>query len=118
MQKVISHPQALAQCNSYLKSNDLVGEAAYDTAGSAKLIAEGTKPCQTQQGLCIILDILEWSSFVSFLLKIPQYYLFITLYDFSIAKLPGPLKGVGAICSELAAEHFGLEVLEKGSWSE
>lgn len=66
LQKVISHPQALAQCNSYLKSNDLVGEAAYDTAGSAKLIAEG------------------------------------------------PLKGVGAICSELAAEHFGLEVLEKG----
>ena len=38
---MISHPQALAQCNSYLKSNDLVGEAAYDTAGSAKLIAEG-----------------------------------------------------------------------------
>ena len=27
---------------------------------------------------------------------------------------PGQLKGVGAICSELAAEHFGLEVLEKG----
>ena len=27
---------------------------------------------------------------------------------------PGQLKGVGAICSELAAEHFGLEILEKG----
>eukprot|EP00913_Durusdinium_trenchii_P011236 g10552.t1 len=66
LQKVISHPQALAQCNSYLKSNELVGEAAYDTAGSAKLISEGK------------------------------------------------LKGVGAICSELAAEHFGLEILEKG----
>lgn len=63
---MISHPQALAQCNSYLKSSKLHSEAAYDTAGSAKLIAEGG------------------------------------------------LKGVGAICSELAAEHFGLEVLEKG----
>lgn len=53
LQKVISHPQALAQCNSYLKSNDLVGEAAYDTAGSAKLIAEGSEACQSQQSLCI-----------------------------------------------------------------
>ena len=49
LQKVISHPQALAQCNSYLKSNELVGEAAYDTAGSAKLISEG---CQ-QVHFCI-----------------------------------------------------------------
>ena len=28
---------------------------------------------------------------------------------------PGSLKGVAAICSELAAEHFGLEVLDKGA---
>ncbi|CAJ1378501.1 unnamed protein product [Effrenium voratum] len=66
LKKVISHPQALAQCNSYLKRHALPSEAAYDTAGSAKLISEGQQ------------------------------------------------KGVGAICSELAAEFFGLDVLEKG----
>ncbi|CAE7525358.1 TYRAAT2 [Symbiodinium necroappetens] len=64
--KAISHPQALAQCSSYLKKQGIVAEAAYDTAGSAKLIAEGK------------------------------------------------LEGVAAICSELAAEHYGLEVLDKG----
>ncbi|CAE7717988.1 ADT2, partial [Symbiodinium pilosum] len=57
---------ALAQCSSYLKKQGITAEAAYDTAGSAKLISEGS------------------------------------------------LKGVAAICSELAAEHFGLEVLDKG----
>ena len=29
----------------------------------------------------------------------------------------GQQKGVGAICSELAAEFFGLDVLEKGCWA-
>lgn len=64
--KVISHPQALAQCATYLKSLGVEGEQAYDTAGSAKLIADGN------------------------------------------------LKGVAAICSELAAGHYGLDILEKG----
>eukprot|EP00929_Paragymnodinium_shiwhaense_P112012 TRINITY_DN80263_c0_g1_i1.p1 TRINITY_DN80263_c0_g1~~TRINITY_DN80263_c0_g1_i1.p1 ORF type:complete len:629 (-),score=126.58 TRINITY_DN80263_c0_g1_i1:49-1935(-) len=64
--KVTSHPQALAQCDSYLRARKLATEVGYDTAGSAKLIAEGK------------------------------------------------LKGVAAICSELAAEHYGLEILDKG----
>lgn len=41
LKKVISHPQALAQCDSYLKRHGLRPEPAYDTAGSAKMISEG-----------------------------------------------------------------------------
>jgi len=64
--KIISHPQALAQCDSYIRNLGVVKEAAYDTAGSAKLIADGK------------------------------------------------LVGVAAICSEIAARHYGLEILDEG----
>ncbi len=38
--KVLSHPQALAQCRNFFLSNPhLTAEVAYDTAGSAKIIA-------------------------------------------------------------------------------
>lgn len=37
---VYSHPQALAQCEKYLKSLGVTVEAVYDTAGGAKLVAE------------------------------------------------------------------------------
>ncbi len=37
---VYSHPQALAQCDHYLKSRGWAREPAYDTAGSVKLIKE------------------------------------------------------------------------------
>lgn len=66
IKKVISHPQALAQCNSYINKLGVRGEAAYDTAGSAKLISEGK------------------------------------------------MEGVAAICSELAADYYGLEILDRG----
>jgi prephenate dehydratase len=36
----ISHPQALAQCDNYLRSLGITPIATYDTAGSAKMIAE------------------------------------------------------------------------------
>jgi prephenate dehydratase len=36
----ISHPQALAQCDNYLRSLGIKPIATYDTAGSAKMIAE------------------------------------------------------------------------------
>ena len=38
--KVISHPQALAQCSKFLDGLNAAIEPAYDTAGSAKLIRE------------------------------------------------------------------------------
>ncbi len=37
---VYSHPQALAQCEKYLKALGVTVEAVYDTAGGAKLVAE------------------------------------------------------------------------------
>lgn len=40
IKRVLSHPQALAQCENYLKSLNMKSEATYDTAGSAKLIKE------------------------------------------------------------------------------
>jgi len=37
---VYSHPQALAQCERYLKDLGVTVEAVYDTAGGAKLVAD------------------------------------------------------------------------------
>ena len=65
IKKVMSHPQALAQCDGYLRSLGVVKESTYDTAGSAKMIKEeGLKDC-------------------------------------------------AAIASDLAAETFGLEILDR-----
>ena len=41
---VYSHPQALAQCERYLKELGVTVEAVYDTAGGAKLVAEQKLP--------------------------------------------------------------------------
>ncbi len=38
--KVISHPQALAQCHAYLRARNLPSEVFYDTAGSVKHLKE------------------------------------------------------------------------------
>jgi prephenate dehydratase len=40
IRRVLSHPQALAQSDAYLRALDVEVVAAYDTAGSAKLIRE------------------------------------------------------------------------------
>lgn len=40
IRKVISHPQALAQCHAYLRSHNLPSEVFYDTAGSVKHLKE------------------------------------------------------------------------------
>ena len=40
IKKVMSHPQALAQCDNYLRSWGVSREEAYDTAGSAKMIKD------------------------------------------------------------------------------
>ncbi len=46
LRRVASHPQALAQCSRFIEANGLEPVAAYDTAGSAKTLAE-THPAQT-----------------------------------------------------------------------
>lgn len=38
VERVISHPQALAQCEGYLNRLGVIREATYDTAGSAKRV--------------------------------------------------------------------------------
>lgn len=39
IRRVISHPQALAQCDAYIRSlGEVKAEAAYDTAGSVKIV--------------------------------------------------------------------------------
>jgi len=40
IKKVISHPQALGQCASYLRGLGVKTESVYDTAGSVKLLKE------------------------------------------------------------------------------
>jgi len=44
LKTVRSHPQALAQCQNYLARHDLTPEAAADTAGSARNLAENPEP--------------------------------------------------------------------------
>jgi prephenate dehydratase len=65
LERVRSHPQALAQCQRYLKRHGLKAEPAFDTAGSARDLAAG------------------------------------------------PETGVAAIASALAAELYGLEILDR-----
>jgi prephenate dehydratase len=65
-QVVMSHPQALSQCDNFIRSAGFQRESTYDTAGSAKLIKEGN------------------------------------------------LRHAAAICSELAAKIYGLQLLESG----
>ena len=40
IRKVVSHPQALAQCHDYIKENGLTAEEAGNTAAAAKTVAE------------------------------------------------------------------------------
>jgi len=40
VRRVYSHPQALAQCEEFLRARGLEAIATYDTAGSAKMVAE------------------------------------------------------------------------------
>ena len=40
IRKVYSHPQALGQCRKYIEENGLEAVAAYDTAGSAKMLKD------------------------------------------------------------------------------
>lgn len=44
LRQVISHPQALAQCDHTLRSMGVAIEPAYDTAGSAKIVSQRRDP--------------------------------------------------------------------------
>ncbi len=46
LRKAISHPQALAQCQGYLKEHGLAAEIVYDTAGSVRIMKEQGDPTQ------------------------------------------------------------------------
>lgn len=63
--RVQSHPQALAQCQRYLRRHGLTGEPTFDTAGAARDVATSQQP------------------------------------------------GLAAIASELAADLYGLEILDR-----
>ncbi|UCC86688.1 MAG: prephenate dehydratase [Anaerolineales bacterium] len=65
LERVRSHPQALAQCQRYLNRHGLKGEPTFDTAGSARDLAAS------------------------------------------------PEVGVAAIASELAAELYGLQIIDR-----
>ncbi len=65
LERVRSHPQALAQCQRYLNRHGLKTEPTFDTAGAARDLAADPQP------------------------------------------------GVGAIASELAAELYGLQILDR-----
>lgn len=66
IKSVRSHPQALAQCEKYIKKNNLVAVPDYDTAGSAKKISMNSSPendtaaiASRLAGKLYDLDILE-----------------------------------------------------------
>ncbi|KAL3945063.1 MAG: hypothetical protein SGBAC_000854 [Bacillariaceae sp.] len=52
----ISHPQALAQCDNYLRNLGITPVPQYDTAGSAKMISEDALPGEvmTPENTCAI----------------------------------------------------------------
>ena len=55
----VSHPQALAQCDNYLRGLGITPIPAYDTAGSAKMISENSLPdgCTPQNTAAIASDL-------------------------------------------------------------
>jgi prephenate dehydratase len=82
--KVVSHPQALAQCDRYLRSlPGVTSEAVYDTAGSVRLIREQGDPqvaaiassrAAAVYGLPILVEGIEDHSanYTRFLVVAPQ----------------------------------------------
>jgi prephenate dehydratase len=60
----ISHPQALAQCDNFLRGLGITPVQTYDTAGSAKMIAEGNLPGKcTPQNTCAIASDLAGKTY-------------------------------------------------------
>jgi len=58
----ISHPQALAQCDNYLRSLGITPIPTYDTAGSAKMIQDNDLPdrCTPENTIAIGKALYCW----------------------------------------------------------
>ena len=83
IQVALSHPQALAQCQNYLKKHKIQAEAFYDTAGAAEELAKAPRPntaaiasevAATHYGLDILDSLIEDEAFnqTRFLLVAPE----------------------------------------------
>jgi prephenate dehydratase len=68
IRSVISHPQALAQCDRYLRKLGVATSPAYDTAGSVRIIQENGDPTQAAiasrraaelYGMCVLAQGIE-----------------------------------------------------------
>lgn len=60
----ISHPQALAQCDNYLRGLGITPIPTYDTAGSAKMISESDLPDRcTPENTCAIASDLAGKTY-------------------------------------------------------
>jgi prephenate dehydratase len=109
--KVISHPQALAQCDGFLRRLGVTIEAAYDTAGSAKIVSQrsdctvaaiASRRAAEIYGLKILVENIEDNpaNFTRFLMIAPQSgdpgEDAKTSIVFSLRNVPGSLfKGMG-----------------------
>ena len=57
IRRVISHPQALAQCNGYVRARGWKSEAFYDTAGAVKHLSVSHEPDTAAIASCRAADV-------------------------------------------------------------
>ncbi len=124
IERVLSHPQALAQCETFLRERGLVAVAEYDTAGSARRVAEerlqrtgaiAGRRAARLYGLAILAESIQTSSrnFTRFLLlarePAPPAEAAKTSIVFGTANVPGALyRAMGAF----ARRELNLSKLE------
>lgn len=120
-----SHPQALGQCRNYLQEKNIDPVAAYDTAGSVKIIKEkklmdsaaiASKRAAELYGMQILDEGIEdrKSNYTRFLVLCPRAKAagkgsYKTSIIFSIKHEPGALF---AILGEFAASNLNLTKIE------
>ncbi|HEY6101719.1 MAG TPA: prephenate dehydratase [bacterium] len=124
LRRVFSHPQALAQCDAFLRAHDLEGVPAYDTAGSAKLVAReklrdagaiAGPHAAAIYGLHILAEGIEThpANYTKFLSvardRAPYHHPAKTSVVFTTANVPGALHRV---LGALAARSINMTKLE------
>jgi prephenate dehydratase len=73
----ISHPQALAQCDNFLRGLGITPIPVYDTAGAAKMISEGSSklpPKCTPENTAAIASDLAGKTYQLNCLNVSMYY--------------------------------------------